>query len=197
MDLRATTDRTRLLGQKLNGARSRASKTGRSFDLSVEFLERLYHLQEGRCAVTGVHFNLERFPEAFVKHPYAPSIDRRLAVGGYTRDNVRLVCAAVNFGMGQWGEEVFLALARAAMDFDKEKTQHSQLRQDDWRDRQLERIAAAESVIDKLPATELARQKSRIRGLKAALKKGPDRISEIATRAAASRRTRASASTAN
>jgi hypothetical protein len=34
-------------------------------------------------------------------------------------DNMRLVCVAVNFGMGQWGEEVFLTLARAAADHEK------------------------------------------------------------------------------
>jgi hypothetical protein len=34
-------------------------------------------------------------------------------------DNVRLVCVAVNFGMGQWGEEA-LTLARAASDREKE-----------------------------------------------------------------------------
>jgi hypothetical protein len=34
-------------------------------------------------------------------------------------DNVRLVCVAVNFGMGQWGQEVFLTLASAATDLEK------------------------------------------------------------------------------
>ena len=54
-------------------------------------------------------------------HPIAPSIDRRLSAGGYAPDNVRLVCVAVNFGLGQWGDEVFLSLARAAADFEKQK----------------------------------------------------------------------------
>jgi hypothetical protein len=37
-------------------------------------------------------------------------------------DNLGLVCCvAVNFGMGQWGEEVFLTLARAAAGHEKGK----------------------------------------------------------------------------
>ena len=41
--------------------------------------------------------------------------------GGYPKDNVRLVCVAVNFGMGQWGEEVFLTLAQAAVERENQK----------------------------------------------------------------------------
>ena len=51
-----------------------------------------------------------------VKHPFAPSLDRISSQGGYTADNVRLVCIAVNFGMGQWGEELYLTFARAAVE---------------------------------------------------------------------------------
>jgi hypothetical protein len=65
--------------------------------------------------VTGLEFSFERYPEAFVKHPFAPSIDRIQSRGGYTPGNVQLVCAAVNFGMGDWGQELFMRLARAAV----------------------------------------------------------------------------------
>jgi hypothetical protein len=34
---------------------------------------------------------------------------------------VRLVCVAVNFGMGQWDEEVFLTLAQAAVEREKQR----------------------------------------------------------------------------
>jgi hypothetical protein len=196
MDLQTPAERTKLLRQLLSRARSRARRTKRSFDLSEEFVEELYQGQKGRCAVTGVHFHLEPFADAFVKHPYAPSIDRQLSSGGYTRDNIRLVCAAVNFGMGQWGEEVFLALVRAAFDYDKEKTYVVTTTVDDWEERQRGRIATAESVLDKLPVTERPRQQSRIRGLKAAPAKGPARMSEIARTAAASRRANRSQSKA-
>jgi hypothetical protein len=86
------------------------------FTLPPDYTIKLHSDQGGQCAVTGVKFSLERFADALVKHPFAPSVDRRLSSGSYTEDNVRLVCVAVNFGMGQWGEEVFLTLARAAVD---------------------------------------------------------------------------------
>src|SRR5271156_1077307 len=83
-------------------AEGRARKAGMPFTLSPGFAATLYDQQNGRCAVSGTKFNLQRFRHALVKHPFAPSIDRRLSSGGYTEDNVRLVCVAVNFGMGQW-----------------------------------------------------------------------------------------------
>ena len=109
-------DRRKWLRKLLANAQRRARKTGLPFDLKADsdFLDALWN--HGRCSVTGFPFNLERFPDALVKHPFAPSIDRKLSTGGYTKDNVRLVCVAVNFGMGQWGEEVYLTLARKAVE---------------------------------------------------------------------------------
>jgi hypothetical protein len=117
-----------------------------AFTLPPEYTVKLDKDQDGRCAVTGLKFNLERFPDALVKHPFAPSVDRRLSSGGYTEDNVRLVCVAVNFGMGQWGEEVFLTLARAAIDLearaasDPDPDTH-------WYDRQRERRESGEGLV--------------------------------------------------
>jgi hypothetical protein len=157
------------------------------FTLPPEYTVKLDKDQDGRCAVTGLRFNLERFPDALVKHPFAPSVDRRLSSGGYTEDNVRLVCVAVNFGIGQWGEEVFLTLARAAIDREARATSDPQT-DADWSARQRERISAAEDLLDKLHGSERAKQRHRIAGLKSALAKGPARLKEIAITAAETRR---------
>jgi hypothetical protein len=101
-------------------AKNRARKARMAFSLRPGAASTLYDQQGGYCAVSGIKFNLERFPDALVKHPFAPSIDRKLSSGGYTEDNVRLVCVAVNFGMGQWGEEGYMTLARAAVARDAE-----------------------------------------------------------------------------
>src|SRR5438067_11219759 len=82
-----------------------ARRHGKNYPHSENITERLYAQQGGRCAVTGIRFSMERKDDAFVKHPFAPSLDRRSSKGDYTDDNVRLVCVATNFGMGQWGEE--------------------------------------------------------------------------------------------
>jgi hypothetical protein len=37
------------------------------------------------------------------------------ALGVTRRGNVQLVCIAVNFGLGQWGEEVFRTIAEATV----------------------------------------------------------------------------------
>src|SRR3954447_13495057 len=110
-DLENAKFRARWLRRLVNSARRR----GKHFALSDHIAEQLYQQQRGRCAVTGIRFSMERKDDALVKHPFAPSLDRRSSKGGYTDDNVRLVCVATNFGMGQWGEEVFLRLAEAAV----------------------------------------------------------------------------------
>ena len=67
------------------------AKAGRSFELTTEFVETLYSQQNGRCDVAGLQFSQRRFPDALVKHPFAPSIDHESSCGGYKRDNGRLV----------------------------------------------------------------------------------------------------------
>jgi hypothetical protein len=119
MDFVDPIERQKWVAPLVANAKGHARKAGRPFELTTEFVETLYARQGGRCEVTGLQFSRQRFPDALVKHPFAPSIDRRSSSGGYTKDNVRLVCVAVNFGMGQWGEEVFLTLARAAADHEK------------------------------------------------------------------------------
>lgn len=80
-----------------------------AFTIEPGDVVRLYVDQGYRCDITGLEFNFERFPDAFVKHPFAPSIDRIASKGDYAPGNVRLVCAAVNFGMGEWGQEFIYA----------------------------------------------------------------------------------------
>jgi hypothetical protein len=154
------------------------------FTLPLEFAATLYERQHGRCAVSGVKFDLERFPDALVKHPFAPSIDRILSSGHYTRENVRLVCVAVNFGMGEWGLEVYMTLARAAVAREAKERRDPYLQGDsDWHARPREKIAAAKTLRDSLPEVERGPMSGRIRALKAALKKGPEGLREGARRA--------------
>src|SRR5207302_6282920 len=134
-------------------AQSRARKAGMRFALRPGFAVRLFEQQEGRCAVSGIEFNLDRFPDALVKPPFAPSIDRRVSRRHYTENNVRLVCVAVNFGMGQWGEEVFMTLARAAV----ERESHAARVRPEldggvaWEAKLRDRIKAATEMLPLLP----------------------------------------------
>ena len=69
----------------------------------------------GKCTVTRQSFSLERIGTGFVKKVYAPSLDWLTAGQPYTRENCRLVMAAVNFALNSWGLDVYLKLARAAV----------------------------------------------------------------------------------
>jgi hypothetical protein len=148
----------RLVGQ----ARSRAARADLSFDLDADYVERLVRSQSGRCAVSGVPFSMTTHRGAFVRHPFGPSIDRVSSAQGYTRDNVRLVCVATNFGLGQWGDEVFLVIARGAVE--QAKRLASVPEQDHWA-LLGERIAAAEAVLHSLTEAEQRHQRRRIAAL--------------------------------
>ena len=179
-DLNDETSRRKWLQRLTSRTYAGAIKRGIGFDLRSDHGEILFQTQHGRCAVTSIPFHMQRFPDAFVKYPFAPSIDRILSSGGYTPDNTRLVCAAVNFGMGQWGEELFLTLARYAVAYDKAKSAGDEKY---WYLRQDERIAAAETILLILPVQERLAQAHRIAGLKASRSKGPGRLREGAIRA--------------
>jgi hypothetical protein len=194
MPLDNLTELRRVLHASWANARGHAAKKKLEFSLPEGFAEELYTRHNGRCAVTAVTFSLEpSFPKALVKHPMAPSIDRRLSTGGYTEDNVRLVCVAVNFGMGQWGEETYLTLARAAIDYSQKKgidgvtDVRAAVRgagsipaavstriagQADWRAVVRERLEAAEKLLPLLPENQQKKQRQRIAGFKAALTLG-------------------------
>lgn len=46
----------------------------------------------------------------------SPSIDRIDPSGGYTYDNIRIVCHAINCALGTWGEEILGMVTRAWME---------------------------------------------------------------------------------
>jgi hypothetical protein len=106
--------RRRLASRLISGARSRAARRGLSFTIGPEDVERMLREQDGRCDVSGLEFLFKDYA-ATVRHPFAPSIDRRSSKEGYDPRNVRLVCAAANIGLGEWGDEVFLPIARGAV----------------------------------------------------------------------------------
>ena len=63
-------------------------------ELTIDDLASLHEQQGGLCALTGVPLTCEL--EVGVHRQTNASIDRVEAGGAYSRDNVRLVCSAVN-----------------------------------------------------------------------------------------------------
>jgi hypothetical protein len=140
--------------------------------------------QGDRCAVSGIEFNDNLFQNAFVKHPFAPSLGRIDCSQEYTHPNVRLVCVAVNFGLGQWGDEVCRTIARATLAKEAPPaTLPPNLLS--------ERIRAAQAVLPMLSPIEQAKQRRRIAALKRACTLGSEGLKKAAARALATRRQQA------
>lgn len=98
----------KLLAKCLN----RAKQLSVEFDLDEEFLTQLYQQQSGKCAVTGLDFVFDKTID-FSKRPFVPSIDRITNNLGYTKNNVRFVCAAVNLAINEFGDAIFDQICEA------------------------------------------------------------------------------------
>lgn len=99
-----------------SGAQQRALKRGIPAEVNLSRrVMKLFELQNGRCALTGIAFDLREVGQGRARHPFAASLDRVDSSGGYTRDNIRLVCQVVNFALNAYGEDVFYEMARAAV----------------------------------------------------------------------------------
>jgi hypothetical protein len=67
----------------------------------------LYDAQGGRYALKGLRFDLHVVGSFKARRPFTPSLDGIDSAGGYTRNNARLVCQAINFALNADGEDTF------------------------------------------------------------------------------------------
>lgn len=95
-----------LVRYRVLSARSRADKKGMKFNLTEEYIYELLRKQNNKCYYTQIEFNNS-------SHVYSMSIDRIDSNKGYTVDNIRLVCSAVNYMKAEYSEDLFLALNKA------------------------------------------------------------------------------------
>jgi hypothetical protein len=178
--------RGRMLNKIYRAARGRALRKGIDFTLPPEHVGNLWQGQDGRCAVSGLSFSDERIDHALVKHPFAPSLDRKYSWLGYTPENTRLVCTCANFGMGEWGEEVLYRVAKGMVG--KEASPPPPNQDDEWLRRQHAKLAAAERLAQALSGEEWKAQRRRIAALKRSITLGPEGLRKAAERAHSARR---------
>lgn len=95
----------------LRRAKNRAKGCSYEFRLTADAVAEHMLRTKGRCEVTGLRFTTAG-SEGSRKRPFFHSIDRIKPELGYTPNNIRIVCFAVNLAMLNWGEEVFAELAR-------------------------------------------------------------------------------------
>lgn len=97
------------LDEALAKCRYRAGKRAFHCSIDREFVAERLRLTRGRCELTGLRFSTDR--EDVANRPFAHSIDRIDSKKGYTRGNIRIVCAGINVAMMHWGEALFGKLA--------------------------------------------------------------------------------------
>ena len=94
---RTTRDRTdqfhRVFVERYQGMRDRAKKYSIPCELGVNDLKELYAKQEGNCAISGIMMTTILGAGRISTNVSVDQIDPRK---GYTKDNVQLVCSAVN-----------------------------------------------------------------------------------------------------
>jgi len=95
----------KFLGVLRKNANSRSKKLKIDCDIDLPFLIDLYNEQNGKCALTGIYFNLTKFGNT--KRAFAPSIDRINCNAGYTKNNIRIVCLIVNLALNDFGDSAF------------------------------------------------------------------------------------------
>lgn len=89
--------------EKYLATKANARKRPGSEILTDEMIKDLNRQQDGRCALSGVAFDIE--------HKWnRPSLDRIDSSQGYTRNNIRLVTWIVNHCRGALSDEMFLEM---------------------------------------------------------------------------------------
>lgn len=87
-------------------ARVRARNKGLEFSLEGHADALQKRIDAGNCELSGVPFDLSPGRKAT-----SPSLDRIDPSRGYTPENVRIVCHALNAALGDWGESALAPIA--------------------------------------------------------------------------------------
>ena len=112
----------RFITRLLHQAKARAKVIGVPFWLTTDDFRELYERANKHCAVSGLPFDISQL-DGVHRRPYAPSIDRIDGVLGYTKDNCRIVCCAVNLAMNDFGEDVLWDIATSMVETRRRKLQ--------------------------------------------------------------------------
>lgn len=82
-----------VLQMRFFGAKERSKKLNIPFDITKEYLQYLWDVQKGLCAISNIPMTYKRDGGRI---PTNVSIDQINPHLGYTKDNIQLVCMAVN-----------------------------------------------------------------------------------------------------
>ena len=87
----------------VSAAENRAKRKNLEFSITADLLFVMIHIQDFKCAVTGVPFDFSQNDD-YHKNPMGPSLDRKNSNKGYTVDNIQVVCAWYNLMKNEWSD---------------------------------------------------------------------------------------------
>lgn len=93
-------------------SKARCKRKGREHDITVEYLERLYEEQDGRCALSGTEMIPSCATSRRKSHPNTVSVDRIDCNRGYVEGNVRLVTIQCNTARSNFDDATFVEMCK-------------------------------------------------------------------------------------
>jgi hypothetical protein len=96
-----------------HNAKRRSNKSEAKVTIDVNWIEA--RLKLGVCELTGLQFDLSSTSK-FSSNPYAPSLDKiDSKIKDYTPENTRIVLAAVNTALNEYGEVVLFPILKSLL----------------------------------------------------------------------------------
>ena len=94
---------------RVGQAKSNNKRCNRPFNITMEYMLKLWEQQQGRCKYTNQELFIEK------EHPATLSIDKIKPELGYVEGNVQWVAWAVNRAKGDLDEELFIKMCSAVV----------------------------------------------------------------------------------
>lgn len=110
----------------VSSAEARARKDGMPFDITPEYIEQLWDLQDGRCALTGDRMTRyeghgkNSIIESNASLDRIQSLDSRGRKNGYTQGDVQLVTWEANRMKGQMDYKSFVSACKTIIQNERE-----------------------------------------------------------------------------
>ncbi len=93
-------------------ARFSAKVKNLEFTITPFELVEIANSSNGKCMLTGIKWSIYEQGGKAGKRVWAPSLDRIDSNKGYTKNNCRLVCCAVNIALSDLGDNVLIKIAQ-------------------------------------------------------------------------------------
>lgn len=103
----------KILQERWLGARDRARRKNIPFDITKEDLMNIWEFQEGKCAISKIPMTFEMDNGRTYTNV---SIDQIIPGKGYTKDNIQLICYAVNQLKSDWDIDTVIYICRQIVD---------------------------------------------------------------------------------